>query len=78
MQSSAPNDPVGTIDRVPRTNNYEITAFLFAMLMLSCQVLAVEVDSLEGTVEVRISLDADGKPYYIVRDGEEADRQESP
>lgn len=48
------------------------------MLMLSCQVFAVEVDSPESTVEVRISLDADGKPYYIVRDGKEADRQESP
>jgi len=70
-KASVADDPVGTIDGVPKTNNNKITVFLFAALMLSCQVHAVEVESPDGRIVVDVSLDTDGKPYYSVRYGDE-------
>jgi alpha-glucosidase len=70
-KASVADDPVGTIDGVPETNNNKITVFLFAALMLSCQVHAVEVESPDGRIVVDVSLDTDGKPYYSVRYGDE-------
>lgn len=58
--------------RVPISNNYKITAFLFAAFSLAVQAHAVDVDSPDGRIVVAVDLDADGKPQYSVRYGGES------
>lgn len=60
------NDPVGTIDRVPKIKTYKSTAFLIVALIGSLDVRAAVLTSPDGRIQVDVSLDADGKPHYSV------------
>ena len=66
-----PIPPVGTIDRVPKYNNYKISALLFASMMFSGQTHAVEATSPDGQIVVALGLTAEGNPQYSVRYGDE-------
>ena len=62
-----PNDPVGTIIRMPITSNYKVTAFLIVASIFTHPVQAVEVTSPNGRIVVDVTLDAGGRPNYSVR-----------
>lgn len=64
-------DPVGTIDRVPKTQKYKNSAFLIVLLMVAMKVHAADVASPNGRIHVGLDLDTDGKLGYQVRYGDE-------
>ena len=57
--------------RVPKANNYKITAFACAALLFALQAQAVEVRSPDGRIAFSVDLDEDGRARYGIVFGDE-------